>query len=222
MAIIETVQDELLAASRVVVPSTRVCIYRVGDDLAPYGHRNGSGDTSWLHQYARYRDLDPFHPRYFAQAQNSVFRTCDAAGSDGQRNSYIAGFRRPMGVAYKLEVFLRDRKGEIRGGIRLARPVEMGEFSDHELAAVRAMQPVLSRAWVSMIAQSQTDTLLSSLTLRESDVLECVLNGAANKQIAARLGLALPTVKSHMQNIFRKLGVTNRSGLIARFKAPLP
>ena len=219
MATFEEIQDEVLSASRVVVPSTRACIYGVGKDLAPYAHRNDSGETSWLHQYPRFRDLDPFHPRYFAQSQNSVFRTCDAAGSDGQGIAYIAGFRRPMGVAYKLEVFLRDRNGEIRGGIRLARPAEMGEFSDHEVAAVRAMQPVLSRAWASMIAELQTDALLATLTQRESDVFECVLSGASNQHIADRLGLALPTVKSHLQNIFRKLNVTSRSGLIARFKA---
>ncbi len=50
-----------------------------------------------------------------------------------------------------------------------------------------------------------------TLTDRELDVLRCVARGDGNKQIAAALGIAEPTVKAHLVHIFEKLGVENRT-----------
>jgi DNA-binding NarL/FixJ family response regulator len=51
----------------------------------------------------------------------------------------------------------------------------------------------------------------ASLTEREREVLRCVVRGAGNKEIAAELGIAEPTVKAHLVHIFEKLGVENRT-----------
>lgn len=48
------------------------------------------------------------------------------------------------------------------------------------------------------------------LTDRELAVLECVAAGQSNRAVAAELGLAEETVKSHLKNIFQKLDVTER------------
>jgi DNA-binding NarL/FixJ family response regulator len=48
------------------------------------------------------------------------------------------------------------------------------------------------------------------LTDRELAVLECVAAGQSNRDVAAELGLAEETVKSHLKNIFQKLDVTDR------------
>lgn len=48
------------------------------------------------------------------------------------------------------------------------------------------------------------------LTDRELAVLECVAAGQSNRAVAAELGLAEETVKSHLKNIFQKLDVTDR------------
>ncbi|HWE63648.1 MAG TPA: DNA-binding response regulator [Chloroflexota bacterium] len=49
------------------------------------------------------------------------------------------------------------------------------------------------------------------LTDRERGVLEGVVRGERNKEIAARLGLSEPTVKTHLASIFGKLGVDSRA-----------
>jgi DNA-binding NarL/FixJ family response regulator len=49
-----------------------------------------------------------------------------------------------------------------------------------------------------------------TLTLREREVLELIGQGCHNQEIAARLGLATGTVKVHLKNIFRKLGLRSR------------
>ncbi|MBC7953979.1 MAG: response regulator transcription factor [Rhodospirillaceae bacterium] len=52
---------------------------------------------------------------------------------------------------------------------------------------------------------------LSSLTPRERDILDMIVDGAPNKVIARALTLQEVTVKAHLRNMFRKLGVANRT-----------
>ena len=55
------------------------------------------------------------------------------------------------------------------------------------------------------------------LTPRERQVLELVALGAANKRIAADLGMTEHTVKFHLASVFRKLGATNRTEAAATY-----
>lgn len=58
------------------------------------------------------------------------------------------------------------------------------------------------------------NNLLANLTPREHDVALLVAEGLTNSQIALRLCVSLSTVKSHVQNIFAKVCVTNRTALV--------
>ena len=53
-----------------------------------------------------------------------------------------------------------------------------------------------------------------SLTPRETEVVRLVSQGLASKVVAVQLGISEGTVKIHLHSIYRKLRVTNRSGLI--------
>lgn len=52
----------------------------------------------------------------------------------------------------------------------------------------------------------QKRSLLQSLTPRERSILDLVMNGALNKEIADQLGIAERTVKFHRGHLMRKLG----------------
>lgn len=54
----------------------------------------------------------------------------------------------------------------------------------------------------------------SQLTAKEREIVDAVLKGLSNKQIASELGLSTSTVKNHLYTVFKKLGVTNRYALI--------
>jgi DNA-binding CsgD family transcriptional regulator len=61
------------------------------------------------------------------------------------------------------------------------------------------------------------DGPLAELTRRELEVLRHIAGGATNHDIASCLGVSTGTVKTHMKNIFRKLGAANRSDAAAKF-----
>lgn len=54
------------------------------------------------------------------------------------------------------------------------------------------------------------------LSRREAQVVELVLRGYGNRDIAAALGMAVTTTKKHLTRIFDKVGVDTRSQLISR------
>ena len=61
------------------------------------------------------------------------------------------------------------------------------------------------------------------LTKRENEILHLVADGLPNAEIARRLWVTEQTVKFHLSNIYRKLGVTNRtqaSQWIHRYREP--
>lgn len=59
-------------------------------------------------------------------------------------------------------------------------------------------------------ARNESASPLARLTSREREVLSLVAGGADNLQISARLGITERTVKAHVSNLYRKLGVQNR------------
>lgn len=58
-------------------------------------------------------------------------------------------------------------------------------------------------------------TSVEKLTAKESQVVELVVEGFKNREIASRLFLSEQTIKSHLGRIFKKLQVRNRSQLVS-------
>ena len=52
----------------------------------------------------------------------------------------------------------------------------------------------------------------AGLTDREVEVLRLIARGYANKQVAAKLGIATKTVGHHVEHIYAKAGVATRAG----------
>jgi two-component system nitrate/nitrite response regulator NarL len=65
--------------------------------------------------------------------------------------------------------------------------------------------------WTAYAQQHGTPKL--TLTAREQEVIRHVLEGHSNRDIARRLSLSEETIKTHVSNIYRKLGISNRMEL---------
>ncbi|WP_428311503.1 response regulator transcription factor [Hydrocarboniphaga sp.] len=53
-----------------------------------------------------------------------------------------------------------------------------------------------------------------ALTGRETEVLQLVVGGASNREIAGRTGVSENTIKFHLKNVFSKLDVSSRNGAV--------
>ena len=62
--------------------------------------------------------------------------------------------------------------------------------------------------------QKNNQNLLSKLTGREKQVLERIVAGRLNKQIADDLNISIKTVEAHRANIMEKLEVTTVADLM--------
>ncbi len=49
-----------------------------------------------------------------------------------------------------------------------------------------------------------------ALTQRQREIADCLKRGMRNHDIAAELGISLHTVRRHVEQVFRRLGVSNR------------
>jgi two-component system NarL family response regulator len=62
-----------------------------------------------------------------------------------------------------------------------------------------------------IVQPKKPDSLLDTLTPRELEVLTLVAEGCGNKEIAKQLSIAEKTVKNHINNVFSKLHVYDRT-----------
>jgi DNA-binding CsgD family transcriptional regulator len=92
-------------------------------------------------------------------------------------------------------------------------------LSEQALAAIRQrLEPLGGELGLGRSAQGQTHLSMRipfrrdiSFTKREQQVLEGLVQGLSNKQIAAQLTVSPRTVNYHLDNIFSKLGVRTRT-----------
>jgi DNA-binding NarL/FixJ family response regulator len=106
--------------------------------------------------------------------------------------------------------------------VKSANPADIAETLRHAWAG-RALRRVLAPAAVTAGVSSRARC---GLTARETAILQAVASGLTTRAISQQLWLSEHTVKFHLTNIYRKLGVTNRSGAV-RYAvenelAPLP
>src|SRR6201986_1553708 len=89
---------------------------------------------------------------------------------------------------------------------------------DELLRAVRAAaagQSVLSPSVATRLVNRVRTPAVEPLSAREIEGLELVAAGTTNREAAAKLFISEATVKSHLLNIYAKLGVSDRAAAVA-------
>jgi DNA-binding NarL/FixJ family response regulator len=77
-------------------------------------------------------------------------------------------------------------------------------------AAARGEAPIAPKAAREVLARRSERKDEPELSKREREVLELVAQGLPNKRIAFELSISEKTVKTHLTNIFERLGVSDR------------
>ena len=91
-----------------------------------------------------------------------------------------------------------------------------GGMSDRDVHVLELLEPHLVRLYARAAARRATSPMLAGLTPREREVIGLVARGKTNREIAGSLWISPGTVRTHLEHIFEKLGVTNRTAAAAR------
>jgi DNA-binding CsgD family transcriptional regulator len=147
-----------------------------------------------------------------------VTRESDLLPDRARRSTGMyADFDRRAGLEHELRLCLDT--GTPQRTVRLLFTRGPGsDFSDRDLAVLTLLRPHLQAAFAAAERRRRGPT---SLTTRQREILRYVAAGYTNGQISRRLEVSEATVRKHLENIFNRLGVSNRTAAAAQLDPPL-
>jgi NarL family two-component system response regulator LiaR len=97
----------------------------------------------------------------------------------------------------------------------LLKNLSIDELAD-AIRSAKAGKPVITAEVLKILINppTQPHALGYNLTKREREILKLLVEGSNNSEIANKLVVSRSTIKTHICNIFEKLGVSNRVGAV--------
>lgn len=165
--------------------------------------------------------LDPLSPAH-CLADNRWVATLHQTLSPkiAEHVIYQTEFVQRHGIVDALEIFLKSDANIILG-CSFLRHGNTPAFSAHDMEKAEALRDFgnfsLSRIFPRLRASLEMIIeRFPALTPREATMVQLVAAGLSNKQLCRELDISLPTVKSHLLNVFRKMEISNRTELAAK------
>jgi len=215
-------RNELLRMLSRLVPVTGACFYLVDDRLRVHSHGMYRIGYEALPTYlADFIDIDPYHPRHYNDGVTSVVSSATIASCiRHQYDDYFGQFMRPINVAHEVDLYFRSA-GRIVAGVSLLRSAALGSFADAELIQLSHVHGFIECTIKSLCVERPTinDSRLLrrfAFTKRQIDIIQLVKSGASNQEIGRYAAIELPTVKSHLAQIYRTAKVCSRTELLAK------
>lgn len=131
-----------------------------------------------------------------------------------ERSPYYQFFMKPHGYYDEMAVAL-IYEGVIIGLIGMARKKNQHHFTKVDCMRLQYLSNIIG----SVLAHQFNDEMdYSMLSKREEDVVKLLKEGRTNQSIAEDLHISINTVKKHLQNIYQKHSVQNRTQLLHKLK----
>ena len=136
-----------------------------------------------------------------------------------------------QGLAYQVKGNMEKALSALEQALSLAEPegfirtfIDEGEILErlllqaisHDIAPNYVVKLLSALRETTKIPQTKAHNLIDPLSKRELEVLRLIAAGQSNQEIAQQLVLAVSTVKSHINHIYRKLSVNSRTQAIVR------
>ncbi|MBY0587771.1 response regulator [bacterium] len=138
-------------------------------------------------------------------------RLSDTSGLDLLRQLRERGIHMPT-IMISGRAEIPDAVRAVKEGVLdfLTKPFSDDDFLQRIRQAIELDQESLRKNAELLELRSRFDRLTS----REREVMRCVLNGQANKQIAVELALSAKTVEFHRKHVMKKTGATTVTELM--------
>jgi DNA-binding CsgD family transcriptional regulator len=175
-------------------------------------------DPGNLEHYKRWHQYhDPI--TFVLQARRHATRVTDVMPQrELMRTAFFTDFLAHDGLHWgmNLHAFHGDRA---LGDLRIWRSRIRRDFSDHDKALLDLIEPAFAGALQRAQRAARATGLCESevegprLSERERQVARAVREGLTDKDIARRMGVGVPTVRTYLRRIFDKLGIERRAAL---------
>lgn len=169
-----------------------------------------------------YQFHDPITP--LMQRYQVAVRATDVLAPDElKKTEFFNDFLNKDGLYWGVNLYAWHQ-GQNLGDMRIWRDKRRENFSHDELRLLDMLQPAFVTALARAQRPNQTqelqlNALSQRLTTREQDTARLVMLGLPDKEIARALGISSTTVRTHLENAFRKVGVSSRAGLVHKLSA---
>lgn len=193
-----------------------------------------SGEPAlFIEEFLSGRYLDGQESEFFFSGKNYLGHSTETArDSDQISEEYLVNseiYKKiyiPQGIHYVLRSLL-VHKGNFVGSIELFNSKEQGDFTDRQLEMLSVVAPYVAARVGTLLeeedAKRERDAFdkmkwktLYGLTARELEVLSHIIKGKEDEQIIETLFISPATLKKHLSNIYRKVGVNDRAGLFRK------
>lgn len=134
-----------------------------------------------------------------------------------QRNPFYAEVLRPLGIQHQLKVWLPAARGTVRAFFFI-RTAGTRDFDERDRTILSVLRPHL----VAIRERWERRHRPAQLTRREAEVLALVGQGLTTAEVAASLTISYTTARTHLENVFAKLGVHTRTAAVAWLRSAAP
>lgn len=169
---------------------------------------------------ARYDSYYQFHDpiTLTLQQHRSAVRVTDVMPQcELMRTEFFNDFLARDGLHWGVNLYAWSGERNI-GDMRIWRDRRHGDFSRQDLEVLDLVRPALvaalQRSRSAATALPAAPKLEACLSPREREVARLAATGLGDKEIARCLGISPTTVRTHIDNAYRKLGVNNRVALV--------
>ncbi|MDX3924490.1 MAG: helix-turn-helix transcriptional regulator [Shinella sp.] len=183
-----------------------------------------------------YYVFDPFYAYWRTERRLGIVPLKSLADDEMKRGRYIAEFLAQSEICDEVGIFLEDG-GDWCLGIfldRTRRPFREAEIEalEERFGVFASLHALDTRTRTPSYKRTETPTatgatpagkmeftakLWPELSLRERELVELVLKGYPTSTVAARLNIAIGTVKNHRARIYEKLDITTERELFLQF-----
>ncbi|MNZ16749.1 HTH-type transcriptional regulator MalT [compost metagenome] len=198
------------------------CFRQYGESLLPEEWLAYARVQCHLGQHAKARQINA-NLKEQAQAQSNYRVLLDALLLDASLDQYRGKHQEALGsLEQALQLASRFALGQmlqyegddhLESFRQLLTPHTREQLGLLEPAPPRERLNTLFRPLLAGMERAGT-ALMIPLSRRELDVLQRMARGQTNQQIADALFISLSTVKTHINNLFRKLDVVDRNGAL--------
>lgn len=168
-----------------------------------------------------YKDVDIFSSSHIDLRYKKFIAISDLMSfSDYEKTEYYNDFLRRANLYYEIALPLTINNTYI-GGIGIFKTKDEGNFSLKDHAILSCLSEHISAHFNNFnqykLKENYSSLLIKKdfpLTKRETEIALLVKQGLSNEAISNTLHISFHTVKTHLEHIYKKLGISNRAGML--------